>query len=87
MSVTVQGKVPRKWDDHTVDHITRRLQTLERAIAGGAQAFLAPSTPSFGPGTVTGGAGGGGGGAGGGGTTVVTQEVGRWSRVFLLMGA
>lgn len=57
MSVTVQGRVPRKWGDEAVSHLTRRLQILERALAGGADRFLAPSVPTFGSGTVSGGAG------------------------------
>ena len=65
MTVAVKGKVPTKWDDQTSRHLTDRLQALERALAGGAQVFVAPAIPSFGPGA-------GGGGGGGGGTTVVT---------------
>jgi len=57
MSVTVQGRVPRDWNDATVSHLTRRLQALERDRASGADLYSAPSVPSFGSGTITGGAG------------------------------
>ena len=57
MSVTVQGRVPREWGDSTVSHLTRRLQALERALASGADLYLAPSVPTYGSGTITGGAG------------------------------
>ena len=59
MSVTVKGRVPKEWSDHTVSHITDRLQTLERALASGADRYSAPSVPSFGPGTLPGGPGAG----------------------------
>ena len=59
MSVTVQGRVPKVWGDATVSHLTRRLQALERALASGADHYSAPSVPSFGSGTITGGAGAG----------------------------
>ena len=55
--ISVQGRVPRSWNDETVSHITRRLVALERELAGGRERFLAPSIPTFGSGTVTGGAG------------------------------
>lgn len=66
MSVSVRGKVPSGWNDQTARHITERLQALERALAGGAQTFVAPAIPSFGSGTVPGGGGGSGGGSGSG---------------------
>jgi hypothetical protein len=60
MSVFVQGRVPRQWNDETVSHLTRRLVALERELAGGTSGrdrFLSPAVPSFGSGTVSGGAG------------------------------
>lgn len=91
MTVTVKGRVPRDWGDETVAHITRRLQELERALvkAGDSDAFLAPSVPAFGAGTVTGGAGAATSGAS---TTVETTVETTitdtsWRRRFLVMGA
>ena len=71
MTVAVRGRVPR-WAagdkaEHAAQHIQERLQALERALAGGAPTFLAPSVPIFGGGPVPGGGSGGGGGGGGGG--------------------
>lgn len=57
MSVTVRGRVPDKWGKEAVSHLTRRLQALERALAGGRDRFLTPATPAFGAGAVSGGAG------------------------------
>lgn len=69
MSVTVQGAVPRKWNPQTSDHLTRRLQRLEKAIAGGAEVFVSPALPTFGSGSPPPGGGGPPGGGPGGGVT------------------
>lgn len=73
MSPKVQGRVPTKWSDATAKHITERLRALEKAVAGGQDVFQSPAVPTFGSGTVTGGAGSGGGG-GGGTSTGVTDH-------------
>jgi len=90
MTVTVRGRVPRRWDDDTVSHLTQRLRALERSIveAGeGRDAFLAPSVPAFGPGTVDGGAGASTSGTGTTETTVETTITDTsWRRRFLVMG-
>lgn len=71
MTVAVRGRVPR-WStdekaEQSAQHIQERLQALERALAGGAPTFTAPSMPIFGSGPVSGGGSGGGSGSGTGG--------------------
>jgi hypothetical protein len=51
MTVAVRGRVPKKWNDNTVRHITERLQALERALGGGRDEFVTPAAPLFGGGT------------------------------------
>ena len=72
MTVAVRGRVPRWADDsraeQSAQHIQERLQALERALAGGAPTFVAPSIPTFGSGPVPAGGSGAGHGAGGGGS-------------------
>ncbi len=91
MTVSVRGPVPAgPWTPHTAQHLTERLKAVEKALGDGSAAFLAPSIPTFGPGTITGGGGSTGGGTSGGTggtvTTIIEKEEPTLARTFLLMG-
>ena len=65
MTVPLRGNVPKDCGSQTAQHITERLQALERESAGRGSTYVTPATPTFGAGTVTGGAGSDGGSGGG----------------------
>ena len=91
MSIPVRGSIrPRadgKFDDLLASRIGDRLNTLERAVSGLTDSFIAPALPSFGPGSPPGlpGAPGPPGAPGAPGVTTIVES--SLARQFLLMGA
>jgi hypothetical protein len=73
--IPVRGRVPGQWNDSTAQHLTERLQAIERALSGGAQVFSTPASPAYGAGSgavvtaVAGAVAGTGPGAVGGGVS------------------